>query len=199
MTVDEWGIPILNSALQARELIEPVVKWGTRARTEEMRGTYHFYAYDFHWTALWRDPSPVPRSGCAMAVEANYSTYAGMPRAEALWGICRKRTMARAWQADGVRILVDLDVHEDFWDLMLLGVPPGWSSYATRVQADVPWSSIEAAHELACARAGRDDPLFVVFGGGKATGPLCRGRGWLWVPEHRKSVEAAMAGGEADG
>lgn len=187
MTAEELGIPTLDLDRQAREVVFPVVKWGTAKRGENA-GTYHYYSDDYKFSRLWLDPSRVSSLTCVVAVECNFSTYAGMPRAEALWGIYRKRTLARLWQDAGVAILVDLNVEPCFRDLSLLGVPRGWNAYATRIHRSVPFAEIEADFAQAVAHAGRPDPLFVVFGGGQRIEVACRQRGWPWIPEHRQVV-----------
>jgi len=47
------GVPDLLLAKQATELRGPLVCWGTRARSGVMPGTWHFYADDYRFTALW--------------------------------------------------------------------------------------------------------------------------------------------------
>jgi hypothetical protein len=195
--MNDWDIPELDIALAATDLVAPVTKWGTRRRDAPMPGTWHFYTYDFHFTALTRDPSIVPLTGCTAAVEANYSTYAEMGRAEALWGVYRKRLLARWWQAHGVKIIVDLNVDRRFYDLALLGVPEGWPSYATRVHRGNTPDDVEENYEIALAHAGTTPALFAVFGGGRKYKRQCLDRGWAWVPEHRQvvaGVEVAFGG-----
>lgn len=194
MDASYWGIPTLDIGCQAESLVPPVTKWGTRRRTEPMPGTWNLYTADFKFTHLWVKPLLLPRTDCHAAVEANFSTWDDMPRAEAFWGIYRKRTLARIWQDNGVRIIVDLDVEPRFRDIALLGVPEGWNAYATRVHKGLPFSVIEEDHALAVRHSGRPDPFFVVFGGGYASAkPECLRRGWHWVPEHRQVVEGKVA------
>jgi hypothetical protein len=188
VTAEDWGIPTLDPALQAAEIVAPVVKWGTIPRGLRA-GTIHMYTTDYKFTRLWIDPAKFVAARPAVAVECNFSTHAGMPRAEALWGIYRKRALSRRWQEAGIRIVVDLDVEPCFRDLALLGVPRGWDAYATRIHRGIPFSVVEEDHALAVAHSGRPDPLFVVFGGGQRVQVACRDRGWPWVPEHRQVVE----------
>lgn len=195
MTAEWWGIPTLDLNRQATGIVTPVVKWGTTRRGEPA-GTYHFYCDDYKYNRLWLDPGKVSGMTCWVAIEPNFSTHVGMSRAEVLWGIYRKRTLARLWQDDGVAILVDLDVEPCFRDLSLLGVPAGWNAYATRIHRGVPFSEIEADHAQATAHAGRPDPFFVVFGGGQKIQVACRDRGWPWIPEHRQVIDGRYS---ADG
>jgi len=194
-TADQLGIPELDPAMQARELVAPVTKWGTIARSAPMAGTYHFYTSDYKFSALLKHPMRLVDAGCSVAVEPNFSTWPGRPVAEVLADVCRKRAVAREWQRAGVRILVDLGVAPEFRALNLLGVPPGWSAYAVRCHAGVDWAVIEADHAAASAIAGGPPSPFVVFGGGKEAVDRCPAAGWIHVPEHRQVVEGRVAGG----
>lgn len=180
---NEWGIPTLDLHWQADAVDLPVVTWGSMARTSKMRGTWLFYTEDERFEALWHDPSGVVNSGCVNAVEPNFSVYDQMPRAIALYNTYRKRWMARYWQSKGVRVFVDLNVAEHGADINLMGVPQGWRAYATRGYAD-RMDATEREFERACERAGSDDVLFLVYGGGKAVMELCQRRAWVHIDEH---------------
>jgi hypothetical protein len=196
VTAAEWGIPELDPALQATAIPAPAVRWGTAARGAAAgagAGTIHFYGDDYKFTRLWHDTGRLLAAAPAVAVEANFSTHPGMARAEVLWGIYRKRTLARAWQAHGIRLVVDLDVEPAYRDLALLGVPRGWRAYATRVHRGIPLATIEGDYELAARHAGAGPVLFVVYGGGDAIPRHCAGRGWVWIPEHRQVVAGRVA------
>jgi hypothetical protein len=189
------AIPELDLNLQAEELIAPVVKWGSVARTSRMIGTYHFLTDDYKFSALWSRPDRLPDSGCRVAVEPNYSTWPGMDPARLREGIYRKRWLARYWQSRGVRIVVDLNVDPAFRDVALEGVPPGWRAYAVRHQFGIGLGEIEADFEHAARHAGtREGLLFAVFGGWRKVRDLCAARGWLWIAE---SMHAAR--GSTDG
>jgi hypothetical protein len=156
-----------------------------------MDGSWHFYTWDYRYTRLVQNPEQVPATGCRVAVEPNYTITPETPRAEALWKVFLKRTLAAAWQAAGVRIVVDLNLDSDcrHHDLGLLGVPPGWPSYATRAHRGVPFEQIEREFDLAARHARGDVRLFCVFGGGRKTKAACKARGWSWVAEHRQVVQ----------
>lgn len=183
---NRWDVTDLRADMQAREMPDPVVRWGEIYRGATITGgTHHFYIDDFQFSGLWRYPSKLPTSNCAVAIEPNYSAgpRGVTPAWQVLQGIAYKRWLARYWQECGVRIVVDLNVHRDWWDLALLGVPRGWASYATRVHADEPdaWGRVEDTYDLAVQRAGTEGGLFfVVFGGGEATRRRCISNGWLW-------------------
>lgn len=181
---NRYNITDLRPDLQAMEMPDPVVKWGSLYRGALITGgTHHFYTDDYKFSGLWSTPSKVGTSRCAVAVEANYSIGPETPRWQAVQRIAQKRWLARFWQEYyGIRIVADLNVNPAFYDLAFLGIPRGWRSYATRVHADadVGWEDIEAAFDLACERAGTDDLFFCVFGGGTRTRLKCLSHGWLW-------------------
>jgi hypothetical protein len=148
--------PMLDPLMQADGAPAPVVRWGSRARTARVTGgTVHFYTDDYRFRALMAPGKAmdVPASGCAVAVEPNFSTAPPprMARLEALLLIRRKRLMARSWQARGVRILVDLNVDPAWADLGLLGVPLGWRAYATRWQRGMATSDLRVQAQRARA------------------------------------------------
>jgi hypothetical protein len=148
--------PMLDPLMQAEGVPAPVVRWGSRARTAEVAGgTVHFYTDDYRFRALMAPGKAmdVPASGCAVAVEPNFSTAPPprMARLEALLLIRRKRLMARSWQARGVRILVDLNVDPAWADLSLIGVPMGWRAYATRWQRGMATSDLRVQAQRARA------------------------------------------------
>jgi hypothetical protein len=110
-----------------------------------------------------------------------------MPRAEALWSVFQKRWAARFWQSQGIRVFVDLTVDPEFRDLNLLGVPKGWSAFATR-WLERHADSVGEEYALACESAGDTTPLFVVIGGYVEAKKVCQERGWVWVKEHAGAV-----------
>lgn len=181
-TDNEWGVPLLDLHWQADAVDLPVLTWGAQARTNKNRGTYHFYTEDSRFDALSDDPTPVINSGCVNAVEPNFSCYDQMARAVVLHQVYRKRWLARYWQSKGVRIFVDLNVAVPHYDLNMLGVPQGWRAYATRGYTDRQEQTVQE-WQLACERAGTEDILFLVYGGGKAVKQLAGERGWVWVVE----------------
>lgn len=194
-TDNEWQIPLLDLARQADAVDLPVVTWGSQARTKRMKGTYHCYTSDDRYIELWVDPSPVVASGCVSAVEPNFSVYEQTPRAVGLYRIFQKRWISCYWQSQGLRVFVDLNVAEWAAELNLLGVPEGWRAYATRGYTD-RMEATEREFELARERAGSDDLLFLVYGGGKAVAELCGRRRWVHVDEHMTRVRESRADGE---
>lgn len=192
-TDNDFGIPLLDANLQATAVVAPVQPWGAGAgaRSRQNRGTWHFYTEDYRFDALWRDPSPVVKSGCTAVVEPNFSVYLEMPRVVALWHVYRKRWLARWWQAHGVRVFVDLNVAEPHYADNLLGVPQGWKAWATRGYAERLENTL-AEYDLACQHAGTSDILFLVYGGGRAVKELCTRRGWVHMIEQRDAAKVKV-------
>jgi hypothetical protein len=190
MKVSEgWEIPQLDLEMQATEVIAPVTTWGVIGRGLPMHGTYCFYTDDYRFTAIWKDPGLVVRSGCKVATELNYSTFEDSEPEHVLRGIYRKRVISRYLQLNGIRILVDLDLNPNFVsDFGLIGVPKGWRAYCTRSHRLSQWTCIEQEYDVATEHAETEDILFVVFGGGKKVRGLVEERGWVSVPEHIEVV-----------
>jgi hypothetical protein len=185
---NELGIPTLDLRMQATAFDLPCERWGRQARSSRMPGTYHFYTDDYKFDALWSDPMPVVLSGCVNAVEPNYSTNLQMPRAVAVWGIYRKRWLARYWQSQGVRCFVDLNVEPQFDDLNALGIPAGWTAFATRgYERHV--DDTDRHYATACRIAGDATPLFLVFSTSAAVNEHCRERGYLFVQQEAHQIE----------
>lgn len=175
----------LDPLMQADRLVAPVLTWGSSlGRREPHSGTFHFYADDYRFQMLLRKPLMLPGTGCAVAVEPNFTLLPGMSESEALYWTSCKRALGRLWQSRGVRLVVDLNVEREFAELNLGGVPAGWKSYAVRSQRGYAVADIAADFARAVGRAGTPDVLFCVFGGGKSMALECGRRGWVHVPEH---------------
>jgi hypothetical protein len=200
MDAQEWGIPILDLGWQATDLPGAWTAWGSVARTSWVEGGYHFYVRDYKFSSLWRRWEFLSASGCSHVVEVNFSAGPETARAVVLHDVWRKRVLSSAWGTSGVRLLADLNMEACHLGLGMLGIPEGWRAYATRKHhGDWNHRAIEYQHERACLRAGTDDLLFVVFGGGFRTRDYCARRSWRWVPERsdaarRRAVSDTMHG-----
>ena len=189
-----YGIPMLDLNMQADHLEAPFAGWGTMARKNKMTGTYHFYVEDNRFEQVWRNPIDVANSACYALVEPNFSVYADMPKAVAIWQMFRKRWLARWFQSIGIRIIVDLNIAHRHDDLRFIGVPEGWKSYCTRAySARLNETIIE--YEEAVKHAGGGTILFVCYGGGKQAEALSMERGWIWYPDQ----QTQFAGGKKHG
>jgi hypothetical protein len=185
---NEWGIPTLDAAMQVETCPAQLTKWGTVGRNHKLLGCVHFYTHDSKFTALYERNRPlqVVRSGCDAIVETNYSQEVRTPRAVVLHGIFRKRWLARFWQTHKIRVLVDVNVESEFFDIALLGVPRGWRAYANRVHKG-SYEHLDAAYELVGQHAGTE-PLYIVYGGGEAVRKRCEQNGWYWFREQIWSI-----------
>lgn len=174
-TDNEWGVPVLEIAMQADAVDLPVNTWGAIGRKSKMNGTYAFYTDDQRFEGLWQDPTTLINSGCVNACEPNFSTNIQMPRALVIYHTYRKRWLARYWQAHGVRIFVDLDVNPMFEKINLLGVPKGWKAYSCYMRKS-DHKADELLHflEVGKERAESESILMLVIGGGDDVQELCR-------------------------
>ena len=193
-TDNEWGIPLLDATLQASAVELPVSLWGAVQRKARMRGTWLFYCDDYRFEALWSDPSDVVNTQCRAVVEPNFTVGPQTPKAVALWQVYRKRWLARWWQSFGIRTLVDVNIDmATFADIALLGVPEGWKAYATRGYSDrIGFTIME--YEAAKTHAGCE-PLFLLYGGGKACQELAKERGWVYISEHMDQKRGGVVDG----
>lgn len=178
---NEWGIPTLDLNFQCTKEHAIIERWGRLSRhNTRMPGMWHFYTDDYKFSALWKDPDVVVRTGCIASIEPNYTTTFSHPKAEVLYNIWRKRWLARYWQSKGISTVVDLNVEIPFWDLNFMGVPKGWSSYATRWYAN--FNDVELQYKRAQKHAEREDITFFVFATKvKDVEETCKEKGWINV------------------
>lgn len=161
---NEWGVPTLLIDCQPDRVVAPVVRWGSVARSTRHGGTWCFYVDDYRfgpWESLAERAARTVPTAC---VEPNYTAHDWSPRAEVLWGVYRKRRIARELQALGVPTFVDLCLPAEHFDIALLGVPRGWRAYATRGY-EARAEEIREEYARAREQAGRE-PLVLVYGGG---------------------------------
>lgn len=184
---NEWGVPSLDPTMEATKIIAPFAQYATISKKGAlMYGTYHFYTNDFLFAEIWDRPDYLVMSECKAAVEPNYSAMPGMRRAEVLWGIYRKRWLARYWQENGIQMIVDLYTAPEFDDLALLGVPRGWRFYATRGVGGVDgFDNVLQRADLARQHAGTDDITFLVYAGSKHVESLCYDHGFMYMPDQQ--------------
>lgn len=182
------GMPELELKAQSMELVDPFMIWGEQSRKVVMTGTYAFYTDDYKFTALWSNPNMLVKSCCTVAIEPNFSVRPRMPFFVAGYEIFRKRWLARYWQSQGIKIIVDMNVAPCYLLLNLLGVPKGWTFYATRAHKG-EYDILDKVFDLCCHHADTDDIQFLVYGGSDTTtAARCQRNGWLWQPEkmHRQ-------------
>jgi hypothetical protein len=184
-TEPDWGIPILDSQRQPDLIPSPILPWGAVSRTKRTAPAYHFYVDDVKFEPLWRSPDKLLRVQPLVVVEPNFSITADDSKAVCFWQLYRKRTLARIWQAAGIDVLVDLNVPDKYLDYALLGVPSGWSGYATRGHHVEPKLVLLRQYAIAKSHSGLDKPYFLVYAGGKSVQALCRRHGWVYLDTYR--------------
>ena len=181
-TDNKWGIPTLKEEYQADYIDLPFTQWGSIGRSRRMPGTYSFYVDDYRFSALWKNPRKVVDSGCVTAIEPNLTLTLQKPLAYVVASIFCKRWIARYWQEEGIRIVVDMNVPPEFQKWNLLGVPKGWRAYASHGYND-RIKALKEEHGYACNHAGTKDILWVVYGGGKKIKEFCEQKKWIHIPE----------------
>ena len=182
---NDYDIPLLDITKQADYLDIPVTLYGSQSRKKEA-GTILFYTDDYRLEPLWKNPDNLFKCNPVTIGEINFSIYKDFPKALALYQIYRKRWLSRYYQSRGIRILVDMNVNQNYYDLNLLGVPRGWQSYSTRGYAD-RIEELEREIEMSEKNAYPNSMLFVVFGGGKNVRKFCKERaykGVMWIQDY---------------
>lgn len=189
-----YGIPVLDINMQADALDQPCELWRSRAqgRKRRMTGTYLYYVDDEKFTALWKDPSQILNSQCVTIGELNYTLTDDLPRALGLYLIYKKRWIARYLQSQGIRVFVDMNVSQDWQRANLLGVPKGWRAYSTRGYTHY-LDNLMRQYRIAQDHSGVSNPLFVVYGGGKAVKELAMKMEWIYVSEQRDELNERKA------
>lgn len=183
---NDWGIPQLDGEFQLTEISLPFEPWGARARKLYSGGTKHFYIDDYKIEPLWNDPNKLTRLPQQMigVIEPNFTIAPETPRSLALYQIYRKRYLSRFWQNYGINIMVDVFVPEEFFDIALLGVPEGWSSYALRGHPSWSEKDYMKRWKLCASVSGSEFFIFLVYAGGKKTQQIAKDNGWFWFPQY---------------
>lgn len=196
---NEWGIPELDPAMQPDTIDIDWLKWGVKQRTGRHEGGIHFYTDDYKFNGTWAKPDDLLATGCGMAIEPNFSTWANMPRALALTGIYKKRWLARYWQTHGVSIWIDVNVSPHLHDLNFLGVPKSWRYFATRYLASFDdgnvagYDAVMADWNAIVAYTGTEDCVLLVYGG-RPTTFKDRPIQWVLELEHSDSIRGNYSG-----
>lgn len=190
------GIADLMPAMQGDFLDYPLA-YGSVRRDGDYRGRcISFYVddvrfnalgsavlYGDHFWKLWERPDRVWKSGAPSFVEVNFPTSNAQPRWRALEQIGKKRHLSRYWQERGMLCWVDLNVAPRWWEENLLGVPPSWKAYATRIHRNCTLDTLADQAALAECHAGTDAIKFAVFGHRKEIEALCQRQGWIYIDE----------------
>lgn len=179
------GIPKLNLKHCAKEIDLPVVCFNTqRGRNTASIGTLLFYTTDDHLESLWRNPHKVINTKAVNCNESNFSIMNQTPLPVALWHLYRKRWLSALFGQHGLKLIVDVNVPQEYWHLNLVGVPKGWRAYSTRMYLQYIESGwIDEQFKRCCEHAGTNDIVFLCYGGSNQSERYALKQGWLWIPE----------------
>lgn len=199
-TDNEFDIPCLDINMQAKMVEIPFVIFGELKRTFNMmgKGTLHFYTDDYRFAGVFKNPEYILRCNPSSIIEPNYSLADDMALAFGLQAIYKKRLLARYCQEYGIRVFADLNVPEKFLKYNMLGIPKGWSSFATRSYSQNPnW--LEVQYQLARYWAGDNKLTFVVYGGGEEAKKFCYKNGCVYMQpyvstktKNKKTIDATL-------
>jgi hypothetical protein len=191
------GIPDLDPSRQGDVLDYPR-QWGSVARSTDMKGrTISFYVddgrfnglgsaveYGHVWRKLWERPAKVWQSGAPSFIEINFSTSNAQPYSVALHQIYKKRHLSRLFQdLGGMRCWVDMNVCERWEDLNLLGIPRGWTAFATHYHRYYDLDLLSHQVDLAREVAATDIINFAVFAHNKEVERFCQREGLIYCGE----------------
>lgn len=183
---NELDIPLLDLRMCASALDMPLVQWGAKVSRKASRfgGTGAFYTDDYRFEAIWDRPWVPASVGFSTLIEPNYTCTEQMPVSLVQYFVYRKRWLARYWQSLGIKMVVDLNVAPRWYEMNLLGVPDGWTAFATRGYSE-QMDCLEAEYTLAQKKAGDKTLLFLIYGGGKKVQAKARELGAIWVMDQR--------------
>lgn len=181
-TDNDLEIPTLDIDMQAQNCEIPFLCFGEQKRTYDMEncGVLHFYTDDYRFNAAFERPEKILHHNPANIVEPNGSLFNDMPIAFALQRIYKKRWIARLMQEKGIRVFVDLNVAQKFYQLNMLGVPRGWQAFATRGYSD-RLNNLEFELSIATDWAEGQKPLFVIYGGGNECRRFAQHNGCIYI------------------
>jgi hypothetical protein len=189
-----YEIPTLRLDRCALYLRKPFVPW-KKLTTIYKLTSIHFYTWDHHFEKMWQSREYThilnnPDVECV--VEPNYSLRDETPYALGLQQIYKKRYVARVLQEAGIMTYVDMNVAAKFREANMLGVPDGWTAYATRgYAADMDAFAID--FDIAQRKAGGRELLFVVYAGGKKVQDWCFQNNAIYLPNVMHALDEYKA------
>lgn len=181
-TNNEFEIPTLLLEKQAGKLELPLTPWGANSRLRKNVSTYHFYVDDYRFSALWKHPEAILKSGCKAIVEPNFSLHNETPISYGLQQIYKKRWIARYMQELGLTVYADLFVAPKFKEFNKLGIPKCYNAFFTRGLCgfvDNVIADLQTAREI----SELDNPNLIVYGGGKKVQELCHELNLLYITD----------------
>lgn len=179
---NDLEVPTLDINMQATECQIPFLCFGEQKRTYNLNGagTLHFYTDDYRFNSVYDHPEKILQHNPYAIVEPNFSLYNESPIAFGLQAIYKKRFIAKAMQERGIRVFVDLNVAQKYYQLNMLGVPRGWAAFATRGYSD-RLNNLAFEYSIAKDWAMGKTPLFVIYGGGNPCKQFAREHGCIYV------------------
>lgn len=184
---NQYQIPTLNLTQQAPGLAAPIACYGSYPRKQK-KGTVHFYTDDYRFNAIWKRPDNI---NAQIIIEPNFSLHHETPTALAIWTTYKKRWLASYWQrTKHAAIICDLNVAPRHRAINLLGIPAGWTAYATRGYTN-RLHHLDEEHQIATDHANGNPITFIVYGGGKQVKQWATdhaGQGVIYIPEHMDSL-----------
>lgn len=177
-----WDIPSLRLDMQASVCEAPVVCFGEQKRTLRMegQGILHFYTDDYRFSKLYDRPEIILVHNPSSIVEPNYTVPNEMATALGMRYIYQKRQIARLMQDKGIRVFVDLNVSNKFYAYNFLGVPKGWSAFATRGYAN-RLTALEFEWSAAKVVSAGNPLTFLVYGGGETIKEWCKSHKCIYI------------------
>lgn len=181
-TDNELEIPTLDINMQATSCQIPFLCFGEQKRTYNLNdeGVLHFYTDDYRFNSVYEHPEKILQHNPYAIVEPNFSLFNETPIAFGLQAMYKKRFIARAMQQHGIRIFVDLNVAQKFYQLNMLGVPRGWRAFATRGYSD-RLNNLAFEYSIAKDWAMGQTPLFVIYGGGVECRRFAHDNGCIYI------------------
>jgi len=185
-----YEIPTLEPIFPSDNLPIPFVPYGWQSRDSKNPGTYHFYVDDYRFEAIWDNPNKVIDSSCLAIVEPNLSLFNETPISYGLHLIYKKRWIARYWQQYGINVIIDLNVSPKFAEYNTLGIPDGFNAFCTRGYEN-RLESLENEYAIAKRVSGKENPFFIVYGGGKNVKAFCNKHNCIFINQimNTKTIE----------
>ncbi|MGM9832409.1 MAG: DUF4417 domain-containing protein [Candidatus Limisoma sp.] len=180
---NNFGIPSLLLDLQPeKSILLPVCLWGHKGKFSEPVKTYLFYTYDNVFNGLINNFKKIVLSGCEEVSELNFTINDMTPMAIAIERTYQKRWISRSLQECGIKVWVDLNVSPRYAELNLIGIPSGYNAFITRGYAN-RIGDLNYEYTLAQRISQKENPNFVVYGGGRAAQNFCIEHKAVYIPD----------------
>lgn len=142
--------------------------------------SFLFYTDDYRFRSIYEKPEKILKYNPGSIIEPNFSLSNDTPIAFGMQAIYKKRFLARAMQEKGIGVFVDLNVAPKFYKLNLMGIPKGYSSFATRGCTD-RLNELQFEYEIAKFVANGNRFRFIVYGGGNVIEQWCKENNAVYI------------------